>query len=100
MTQHKTKQLFNKRLKITVLPDSSTLFNFLIRNNNITEKRLLMDTTAAREAYNERIVDDIIWIRRKFNTADSMMKPAIPSDLVHAVQKRKIHYEIEQSIKK
>lgn len=33
-----------------------------------------MDVKAAREAYNDETIDDIVWIRRKYNLAGAMTK--------------------------
>lgn len=39
----------------------------------------MIDERAARAALKERIVDDVIWIRGKFNLADAMPKaPVLP----------------------
>ena len=58
----------------------------------------MIDIKAAREAYNQGIIDDIIWIRRQFNLADAMTKPSILPELVQALETGKLHYEVEQSI--
>lgn len=75
-----------KNLKMQVLTDSETLFNFIISNVPTTEKRLMIDVKAAREAYNEGIIDDVIWILRKYNLADAMKKASIVPELVEELQ--------------
>lgn len=87
-----------KVMKITVLTDSATLFNILIRNSGATEKRLMIDIKASREAYNVGIIDYIIWIRRKYNLADGMTKSAELPELFKSISDGKLYYEIEQSI--
>lgn len=55
---------------------------------------------AAREAYNDDIITDIIWIRREYNLADVMTRPAIITKLIDTLKEVKLHYKIEQSIAK
>lgn len=96
--QHELKQMLKKTLKIQILTDSETLFNVIVRNGPTKEKRLMIDGLAAREAYNSGIVDDIVWIRRKYNLGDSMTKLEIMPEFVKAIEANRIHYEIEQSV--
>lgn len=69
--------MFKKTLKIHVWTDSETLFNVIIRKASTKEKRLMIFVKDARGTYNDDIIDDIIWIRRKFNLTDDMTKAAI-----------------------
>ena len=98
--QHDLKQILKRTLKIKILTDTETLFNVMIKNANTTEKRLMIDIKAAREAYNEGIIEDIVWIRRQFNLAHAMTKAQINQDLVKALNTRKIKYEVEQCDKR
>lgn len=85
-----------------MLTDSETSFNVIIRNVPTTEKRLMINIKAAREAYNEGIVENIIWIRRNYNLsdalADAMTKSGISTEFLDAIRKVKIHFEVERSI--
>lgn len=56
----------NKKVKITILADSAALYNIMILNTPITEKRLTVYIKAAKEAYSDDIINFIIWIRRQF----------------------------------
>lgn len=58
----------------------------------------MIEIKAAIEACNDGIIDDIIWIRRKFNLAGVMKKPPILAKLVQVSDESKLHYEMEQSI--
>lgn len=60
----------------------------------------MIERKAAREPYNDVIIDDSIWIRRKFNLADAMTKPTILPELVELDDTGKLHYEVEQSMKR
>lgn len=46
--------------KINFLIESSTFYNVMTRNAPTAEKRLMKDIKAAREVYDEKIIDDII----------------------------------------
>lgn len=82
-------------LKIQLLVDSETLFSVLIRNASSTKKRLLMDVKAAREMYNNGLIDDVIWRRREYNLADAKTKDAILLELITAIEKNQLNYEVE-----
>lgn len=55
---------------------------------------------AAREAYNEGIVDDIIWIRLTYNLSNSMTKSIILLQLFEMMETGNIYCEVEPSINK
>lgn len=54
LIQHNLKSILNKTLQITAFTDSATLLNVMIRNHLTTEKGLMIDIKAAREAYNDK----------------------------------------------
>lgn len=72
---HDVRHMIVKKLKIRFLTYMKSLFNLLIINASTT--CLMTNVKAARKVYNEGIVDDFIWIRRKFNLSESMTKAAI-----------------------
>lgn len=87
--------MLKKTLKIQILTDSETLFYVIVRNASTTERRLMIDVQAAREAYNDGIIDDIIWIERKYNLADAMTeKEVMPEFVEKTLETNKLHYEI------
>lgn len=96
--QHYLKQILRKTLTIKVLTVIKTLFNVIIRNGSTTRMRLIIDVKAAREAYDDGIIDDVICIRRNFNLADLMTKTARTPEFVEALHQNQLHYEIEQSV--
>lgn len=51
-----------------------------------------------KKAYNEGIIDDIIWLRRKFNIADTMTKLVILSEFFEALYQTNLHSEKEESV--
>lgn len=45
-------------------------------------------------------MNDITWIRRRFNLAESMRKTEIIPELVTGMKEILVHYEIDKSVKK
>ena len=64
--------MLKKTIKIQILTDSETLFNVIVRNGPSKEKRLMIDGLTARESYIKGMIDDIVWLRRKYNLGDAM----------------------------
>lgn len=56
------------------MTDSDSLFKVIIQSYNMTEKRLMIDVQAGREAYHERKIDDMGWVRSENNLADGLTK--------------------------
>ena len=52
---------------LLMLTDSKALFDVLTRTRYTTERRLMVDIAAAREAFHERIISNIGLIRSEFN---------------------------------
>eukprot|EP00171_Calliarthron_tuberculosum_P003375 IDg3375t1 len=50
------------------------LFDIITRNRQTSEKRLMIDIRAAREAYNERDISNIALIESEHNPADALTK--------------------------
>lgn len=96
--QHDIKHILGRTLKSTSLIDSATLLNVMMRNAPSMEKRLMVDIKNGREAYNEEIINDIIWVRRKYNRADDMTKTQINNELVNAIDNSQINNEVQNSI--
>lgn len=98
LLQHDLKNMLNKTLQITILNESPTLFTFLIKNATTTEKRRMIDIKAFIQAYNDEIINDIIWMRRNFNLADVRTEIATKHELIQALDRESLHYEIQNSI--
>lgn len=53
---------------------------------------------AVREAYNEEIIRENIWTRRKYNLADAMRNTQINNELINAFDNNQLHYGVENSV--
>lgn len=51
----------------------------------------MINVKAARETSNDGIIDENIWIYRKFNLADAMTKAVIPQEFVEALETNHLH---------
>lgn len=83
------KKITGQSINIKLLTDNETVFNFIIRSASTTKRRLMINIKAARQAYNEVTINDLIWIKRYYNLEDDMKKSKILPQLVAAIQSGK-----------
>lgn len=60
--QHDETQILHKRLRIKILTDIEAMSNIITRNAKTNERRLMIYVKAVRIVYNEKILDDVVWI--------------------------------------
>lgn len=63
-----------RRFSIKLLNDSKSLFDVISKRSDTTEKRLMIDIAANRQAYDQEAIDELGWIRRHYNIADSLTR--------------------------
>lgn len=61
-------------IPLVTFTDSKQLFDVLKRAKSTTERRLMSDIAAAREAYNDKVESNIGFIRSDYKIADSLTK--------------------------
>jgi transposase InsO family protein len=66
--------ILGKPLPLLILTDSKPLFDVLISSKYTTEKRLMIDLSAAREGFNRHDITIICLISSEDNIADAMTK--------------------------
>lgn len=71
------EQLYNCRIPLNIFTDSKQLFDVVTRASHPTEKRLLIDVAAAREAYNRGDLSNVGLVAGKHNMADGFTKPKL-----------------------
>lgn len=64
----------NNRLALKMFTDSMSFFDVITKNTTTTEKRLMIDVQAVREAYERMEVSDVAWIESAMNPADPLTK--------------------------
>lgn len=84
--QHHLTMILKKKIKIKILIDCETPFHVVISKSSIIERILIIYIKAAREAYSEVIVIDIMWIRREYNKSYAMNNHTILPQLVACLQ--------------
>lgn len=77
LLQHDLYDFHGKRIPITLLTDSKSMFDLIAKGSMKTEKRLMIDVKATRQAYDEEVVNSIGWIRREGNLSESLTKIAV-----------------------
>eukprot|EP00171_Calliarthron_tuberculosum_P005703 IDg5703t1 len=72
--KHDLQQALGKRIPLLMLTDSQALFDVLTRSNYTTEKRLMIEIAAARQAYNEKETDNIAFIESNTTSLMHLLK--------------------------
>ena len=75
------EQALNRSKPLHLLIDSKSLFYIIGKNSRTSEKRLMLDTSTTREAYNSEQVSNIGFVRSSYNLADGLTKPRIQQAL-------------------
>lgn len=74
MLRHDLRILLCHNLPLRALTDSSSMFSIIIRSTTTTERNLMVDLQAAREAFDKKEFAGIERIRRGENVADELRK--------------------------
>ncbi len=74
MVKHDLERITGTRIPLSMFTDSKSLFDTMVKNTVLTEKRLMIDLRVAREAYNLNEISDIGFIRGNANPADCFTK--------------------------
>lgn len=68
------ERLYGKRIPLTHLTDSKQLFDVVTKASYPSEKRLMVDVAAAREAYNRQDLSNVYLIASNDNISDAFTK--------------------------
>lgn len=72
--KHDLDNILNKNIPVRLFTDCKSLFDVITKNTVTTEKRLMVDIQAIREAYAKFDIHDVAWIKSEYNPADSLTK--------------------------
>ncbi|KHJ32617.1 hypothetical protein EV44_g3609 [Erysiphe necator] len=72
--KHSLDKILEHNISIVICIDSLSLYECLVKLGNTHEKRLMIDISAIRQAYERREIAEIIWITGESNPADAMTK--------------------------
>lgn len=66
--------IMGKDIPLVIYTDAKSLFEGLVGINATTEKRLMIDLTMLRQAYELKEIAEVVWIPSAQNPADAMTK--------------------------
>ncbi len=61
------QQILGRKVSLKIYTDSKSLYDSCTRLTMTSEKRLLIDLALLREAYEDREISEIVWIRGSEN---------------------------------
>lgn len=67
-------QMLNCNIPLLMYTDSESVFKVIIKNSMTTERRLMIDLEATRQAYGSGDFSDIGWVHSEDNPADGLTK--------------------------
>lgn len=74
MVRNDIENMAGRRVPLTILTDSESLLKLIVKSSVTTEKRLMVNVRAAREAYERGDIRNVGWIRSPDNMADGLTK--------------------------
>jgi hypothetical protein len=98
LIRHDLENLLGKTIPLIILTDSNALFDILTRNKSSTERRLMVDVAAVREAYHDLTISNVGLINSIHNPADGMTKVGCNQALLKLLTTHHIDHPIEQYI--
>jgi len=98
LLQHDLQSMLGRKLPLLMLTDSLPLFNVLTRAKQTSERRLMVDISAAREAYNDRSISKIAFTRSEFNPADGLTRTQPNAALLKLLRTHIVDHPVEQYV--
>lgn len=90
--------ILDQQTRLQMFTDSKSLFDIITKCTSMTEKRLLIDVKAVREAYEKFEVSDVGFVRSENNPADSFTKMRPNDALNRILHFNKSDFKIDQWI--
>lgn len=72
--RHDLERMTGRKIPLLMYTDSDSVFKVIVKNSMTTERQLMIDLEATRQAYGRRGISDIGWVRSADNPADGMTK--------------------------
>ncbi len=98
LLQHDLQALLGRPIPILMLTDSDILFKNITSARYTSERRLMIDINAAREAYNDRSMSNIALIDSVHNPADGLTKVRSNGALRQLLETHTINHPVRQFI--
>lgn len=79
--RHDLSKMLRKKLPLTILTDSKSLFQFITSSLTVTsEKRLMVDVLETKQADDNGEISDVVWIPSDHNLADGLKNGDMSGD--------------------
>jgi hypothetical protein len=98
--KHDLQAMLGHEVPITIYTDSLSLFDVLTKATIPMEKRLMIDVLAIKDAYKNRELNTIGFIRTNDNPADVLTKIMAPDVLTKILSSAKLDFKVEQWIER
>ncbi len=92
------QEILNQKISLTMFTDSKQLFDVLTTAAHTTEKRLMVEIMAAREAYNRFEISNVGLVSGRSNPARGLTKPGISIPLNKLLYRGADNTNLEQWI--
>lgn len=94
LIQNSSSEALGKTLRIQVLTGTETLFNIIKSNSSTSEKIVMVDVEAAREAYKGKIIHYIIWKNEKIQSGGFHDESCYSSGIHSRYKNNQLHYDV------
>ncbi|KJZ79358.1 hypothetical protein HIM_01509 [Hirsutella minnesotensis 3608] len=84
-----------KQIPLVICTDSYSLYECLVKLGTTTEKRLMIDIMALRQAYESRDIAEIRWVNGADNPADAMTKASPNGALTQFISDNQLNVRVE-----
>ena len=98
MLRHDLQRILNQPIPLWMLTDSKQMFDVITKASQTTERRLMIDIVATREAYNNYEISNVGLIATEYNPADGLTKIAHCPALESITHKKRDDIKVRQWI--
>jgi len=75
--KHDLKRIYDQNMPLVMLTDSKQMINVNTRASHTTEKRMMKDVAAAREAYKRYEISNVGLVRSEHDPENGLTKPHV-----------------------
>jgi hypothetical protein len=98
LLRHDLERVLGQTIPMVMFTDSKALFDILTRNKSSTERRLMVDVAAAREAYHDFVISNVGLIKSEHNPADGLTKVGCNDALLSLLRTHRITHPVQQYV--
>eukprot|EP00171_Calliarthron_tuberculosum_P008498 IDg8498t1 len=95
MLKFDLESMLQQEIPLQIFTDSRSLFDVIVKATKTSERRLMIDVAACREAYERHEIADIGLIRSEHNLADCFTKVMLPVQLMIVMATAKLNHPVE-----